>query len=162
MILIRVKWRNLKCYVHFFKNALLVWDCVCILSHVCNPMDWSLPCFSVHGIYQARILERVATSYSRGSSWPRDRTCVSQFSYIGGWILYHCTTWEVAVTLRNSLDKSVSLYWYFYRQLTACWNKYHGFYSEKKMFSHPIFNMFRNIQKSDILLTYLISLTFKI
>ena len=35
----------------------------------------SLPCSSVHGILQARILEWVAISFSRGSSWPRDRTC---------------------------------------------------------------------------------------
>ena len=35
---------------------------------LCNPMDCSLPGFSVHGILQARILEWVAISFSRGSS----------------------------------------------------------------------------------------------
>ena len=43
----------------------------CSLSHVqlfCNPMECSLPGFSVHGIFQARILEQVAISYSRGCS----------------------------------------------------------------------------------------------
>ena len=40
-------------------------------------MDYSPPGSSVHGILQARILEWVATSFSRGSSWPRDRTTVS-------------------------------------------------------------------------------------
>ena len=35
-----------------------------------NPKNCSPPGFSVHGILQARILERVAISYSRGSSWP--------------------------------------------------------------------------------------------
>ena len=40
-------------------------------------MDCSPPCFSVHGILQARILERVVISFSRGSSRPRDRTQVS-------------------------------------------------------------------------------------
>ena len=40
-------------------------------------MDYSPPGSSVHGIFQARILEWVATSYSRGSSQPRDRTRVS-------------------------------------------------------------------------------------
>ena len=39
---------------------------------LCNPMDCSLPCSSVHGILQARILEWVAFPISRGSSWPRD------------------------------------------------------------------------------------------
>ena len=36
-------------------------------------MDWDLPGSSVHGILQARILGWVAFSFSRGSSWPRDR-----------------------------------------------------------------------------------------
>ena len=44
---------------------------------LCDPMDCSLPGFSVHGIFQARILEWVAISFSRGSSWPRDWTQVS-------------------------------------------------------------------------------------
>ena len=41
-------------------------------------MDCSPPGFFVHGILQARTLEWVAISFSRGSSWPRDRTWVSQ------------------------------------------------------------------------------------
>ena len=44
---------------------------------LCDPMDYSLPGSSVHGIFQARILESVAISFSRGSFWPRDRTLVS-------------------------------------------------------------------------------------
>ena len=39
---------------------------------VCDLMDCSLPGFSVHGIFQARILEWVAIPFSRGSSQPRD------------------------------------------------------------------------------------------
>ena len=35
---------------------------------LCNPMDCNLPDSSVHGILQARILEWVASSFSRGSS----------------------------------------------------------------------------------------------
>ena len=44
---------------------------------LCNPMDCSPPGFSVHGIFQARVLQWVAISFSRGSSWPRDWTQVS-------------------------------------------------------------------------------------
>ena len=40
-------------------------------------MDCSLQGFSVHGIFQARVLEWVAISFSRRSSWPRDWTQVS-------------------------------------------------------------------------------------
>ena len=55
--------------------------CVCsVMSKSLQAMDFSLPGSSVHGIFQARILERVAISYSRGSSWPRDWICVSCFS----------------------------------------------------------------------------------
>ena len=38
---------------------------------LCDPMDCSLPDSSVHGIFQARILEWVAISFSKGSSGPR-------------------------------------------------------------------------------------------
>ena len=43
------------------------------LTH-CDPMDCSLPGSSIHGIFQARVLEWIAISFSRGSSQPRDRT----------------------------------------------------------------------------------------
>ena len=57
-------------------------------------MDCSLPGFSVHRIFQARILEWVAISSSRGFPQTRDQTCVSFISGIGRWILYHSATWE--------------------------------------------------------------------
>ena len=44
---------------------------------LCDPMDCNPPGSSVHEIFQARILEWVAISFSRGSSQPRDRTWVS-------------------------------------------------------------------------------------
>ena len=44
---------------------------------LCDPMDCSLPGSSVHGIFQAKILEWVAISFFRGSSQPRDWTRVS-------------------------------------------------------------------------------------
>ena len=43
---------------------------------LCNPIHCSLPDFSIHGIFQARVLEWVAFSFSRGSSRPRDQTQV--------------------------------------------------------------------------------------
>ena len=44
---------------------------------LCGPMDCSPPHSSVHGIFQARVLEWVIISFSRRSSWPRDWTRVS-------------------------------------------------------------------------------------
>ena len=57
-----------------------VWSEVAQLCQtLCDPMDGSLP-GSIHGIFQARILEWVAISFSIGSSWPRDRTWVSHIA----------------------------------------------------------------------------------
>ena len=47
------------------------------------------------GILQARILEWVAVSSSRGSSWPWDQTRVFGISCTGRQVLYHWATWEV-------------------------------------------------------------------
>ena len=44
---------------------------------LCDPKDCGPPGSSVHGILQARVLEWVAISFSRGSSQPRDQTRVS-------------------------------------------------------------------------------------
>ena len=55
--------------------------CCCLVTQLCltlsNPMDYSLSGSSVQGISQARMLEWVAISFSRGSSQPRERTCIS-------------------------------------------------------------------------------------
>src|SRR5574341_916161 len=61
---------------------------------LCDPMDCNLPGSSVHGISQARIIEWVAISFSRGSFPLRDQTCISSIFYIGRQVLYHCFTWE--------------------------------------------------------------------
>ena len=61
---------------------------MCVHTHahpcpsLCDPMDFSLPDSSVHGIFQGRIQEWVAISHSRGSSQPRDWTCISSVSCI--------------------------------------------------------------------------------
>ena len=55
-------------------------------------MDCSLPGSSVRGVFQARILECVAISFSRGSSWPREWTRVF---CIGRQILFHWAIWEI-------------------------------------------------------------------
>ena len=62
-------------------KAFALWKIESVESEVvqwgptlCDPMDCSLPGSSVHGIFQARVLEWVAISFSRGSSQPRDQT----------------------------------------------------------------------------------------
>ena len=48
-----------------------------VVLTLCNPMDCILPGSSVHGIFQARILEWVSMSVSRGSFQPRDWTRIT-------------------------------------------------------------------------------------
>ena len=61
-----------------FKFILTLCGCAQLWPTLCDPMDCSPSGSSVHGILQARILEQVAISFSRGSSWPRDRTRASR------------------------------------------------------------------------------------
>ena len=56
-----------------YKNLLIVQSYLSL----CNPMDCSPSGFSVHRILQTGILEWIAPSFSRGTSWPRDPTQVS-------------------------------------------------------------------------------------
>ena len=59
-----------------------------------EPMNCSLLGSPAHGTFQARILEWVAISYSRGSSQSKDQTHISCISRIGKQILYLRATWE--------------------------------------------------------------------
>ena len=59
-------------------------------------MNCSPPDSFVYGILEARRLEWVVLPSFRGSSWPRDQTCVSSVSCLGRSILYHWASWEAA------------------------------------------------------------------
>ena len=63
-------YRNIEslCCIRKEKKKKVAQSCLTL----CYPMDCSLPGFSIHGILQARILEWVTISFSRGSSWLRD------------------------------------------------------------------------------------------
>ena len=103
IIVIMLKWAPAPCFVwskslissqvflEIYNNTLHVYESESEVAQscptLCHPVDCSPPGSSVHGILQARILEWVAISFSRGSSWPRDRT---QVSCIAG---RHFTLW---------------------------------------------------------------------
>ena len=84
-----------------FSNVIEIWEWQIkgpvdrhaqLLSRVqLFPSPWTVACQVplVHGILQARILERVPISYARGSSWLRVWTCISCISCTGRRILYH-------------------------------------------------------------------------
>ena len=79
--------QRVQCYIpQTYDSAQLSACCYCCLvtqlcPTPCDPMDCSPPGSSVQGILQARILEWVAISFSRGSSRPRDGTHIS---YLAG------------------------------------------------------------------------------
>ena len=87
------------CTLHFYQSChsltaaiLLELKSACVharliklCSTLCDPVDYSLPGSSVHGILQTRILQWISVSFSRG---PRDQACVS-ISCIGSWVFYH-------------------------------------------------------------------------
>ena len=58
---------------------------------LCDPVDYSPPGSSVHGVFQAKILEWVAISYSRGSTQPKDQTAPPALT---GRFFTTSTTWE--------------------------------------------------------------------
>ena len=63
-----------------------------------NSINCSLPGSSIHGIFQARILEWVVISFSRGSSPPRDQTRISCVSCIANWFFTH---WAIGEAQKN-------------------------------------------------------------
>ena len=75
-----------------------------MLSHFSRVQLFVTP-WSVHGILQARILEWIAIPFSRGSSWPRDRT---QVSHIAG---RHFNLWATSVRWVQ-LCGSLSILWH--------------------------------------------------
>ena len=67
---------------------------------LCDPMHCSPPGSSVHGIFQVRILEWVAISFSRGSSWPKNWT---RLTHIAGRCFTLWTIREAPITERGVL-----------------------------------------------------------
>ena len=85
---------------------------------LCDPLDYSLSGSSVHGIFQARILEWVTISFYRGSSWPRDWIHVFYVSCIAGgfftcWAMGeaagHTLGWDIISPQKRSLKRSTCI-----------------------------------------------------
>ena len=74
-------------FLFFLSTTSILYCCCCLVTKscptLCNPMDCSLLGSSVHEIFQARIPGWIGISFSRGSSWSRDQTCVS------------CNQWQI-------------------------------------------------------------------
>ena len=110
-----VSWAYLLWHAEALVCAKSLQSCLTL----CDPMNCSLPGSSAHGILQARMLEWVAISFSRGSSWPRSRTrvsCIAGRFFItelwGKWLLFLT---EVDALLQCPVlpDPPVHLRWHF-------------------------------------------------
>ena len=99
------------CLIHYSKR-FMYYICVLVAQScptLCNP--WTVvhpaPGSSVHGIFQARTLEWVVIPFSRGSSWPMDRTQVFRVAgrFFTSWARYksHTTELNHSVALVYSL-----------------------------------------------------------
>ena len=81
---------------------------------LCDPMDYSSPGSSVHGVFQARILKWIAISFSKGSSRPRNQTWVSVS-------LLSEPPGKLALSLSLSLSLSIYICMYvFYVYMYVC------------------------------------------
>ena len=98
-IIWRREWRFLMTHLDQLFCAVL---CVLVASVMSSSLQH-------HGISQARILEWVAISFPKGSSWPvPDRICVF---CTGRQILYHCATWEAFLPFLDIFNYLCTLSW---------------------------------------------------
>ena len=89
---------------------------------LCDALNYSPPGSSVHGIFQARILECATISYSRGSAKPGDQTHVACVSCITGGFFTHWATQEalsgpgdpVMCVLKNAGLKPLMWTWWLF------------------------------------------------
>ena len=88
-----------------FVNTNSMWLHAHLCPTPCIPVNCRLTVSSVHGIFQARILEWVASSYSRESSRPWDQTCIPWSCCTGTWILYHLSHLGIICEKRKPLSR---------------------------------------------------------
>ena len=107
------------------------WKCRKLVAQscltLCDPMDYSPPGSSVHGIFQARVLEWVAIFFSRGSSQPRDRTWVS---HIVSRRFTHWATREVMNIYFNLNFKLITNIFFFFT-ISMSYEMFEAHYTEK-------------------------------
>ena len=63
-------------------TSLLLFSCLSHVQLFCDPVNCSLPSSSVHGIFQTRILEWVAISFSICTSWAPANACLNDYTWL--------------------------------------------------------------------------------
>ena len=108
LLLLSEGWGDNKQYTHsktkeqetsYLEPSIISWVDMCSVTQLyltlCDPMDYSPPGSSAHGIFQVRILEWGASSYF---SWPRDQICISCVYFTVRQITASAT-WEAHYTI---------------------------------------------------------------
>ena len=119
--------------------AVCVHVCVVVCLTLFDPLDCNLPGSSIHGIFQARILEWIAIPFSRGSSRPRDWTWLS---HIAGRLF---TVWTTIPECLKKKKKRVTFNWFFF----SCYLANCLYHMENK------FSTLRVAQKNNHLIVHL-------
>ena len=121
-------WATREVYILIISLSLFS---LSVVSDSCNPMDFSPPGSSVHGILQARILEWVAISFSRGSSQTRNQTWVSCMAgkFFTVWamsessIFWHISLYNILkitfINITTSIIKKFFRYWEIVKLIVA-------------------------------------------
>ena len=100
--------------------------CACVLSYavlsyaptLCNPLDYSLLDSSIHGIFQVRILEKIAICYSRESSQPRDRPSSLESPVLVGWFFTTLPPGKLSFWNGHLYTSSLMFSWKLFAQCT--------------------------------------------
>ena len=112
-VVVRGTERDLtQCFAGCFNLVLRVLSVTQLCLTICDPMDYSLLGFSVHAIFQARILEHVAISSSGAFSQSRDRTrasCAGRQNLEHWEALFQSYAGQIFVEGKNELCSSDSL-----------------------------------------------------
>ena len=119
---------HLSCFIPSWHLWTFLHACVCAQFGLalCDPMGCSLPGSSVHGIFQARILERVAISYSQRSSQPRvgrHLLCLLHWQADPLTLPPRTPLWTLTavIILMEKHPRSILVGWYLFFSQFCCW-----------------------------------------
>ena len=115
--------------------VVLLLNCVQLFAIPKDRVAWKA---TVHGIFQVRMLEWVAISSSRGSSWPRSWTCVSA---LASGFCYHS---------KPPGKPIVSIFW-----SNSCFSPYLNYVSRSKDHSFIFYKDVKKLMKEDIMINYI-------